>query len=56
MALSARLLEKLACPNCRGELKYNEQEEKLNCATDQLSFRVVEDIPMLNLDQAEKND
>ena len=56
MVLPSKLLEKLACPKCHGTLDYSEQEEKLTCKVDKLSFKVIEDIPLLNLDQAEKLD
>ena len=56
MTLSQRLLEKLACPVCHGRLEYNKQDEKLTCPVDKLSFKVIDEIPLLNLDQAEKID
>jgi len=56
MVLSQKLLGKLACPVCHGTLEYSEENEQLTCHRDRLSFRIVEDIPMLNLDEAEKHD
>ena len=31
MALSAKLLAKLVCPKCKGELDYRQQESALVC-------------------------
>ena len=56
MALSEKLMKKLACPVCQGELEYNPQEEKLICRNDQFRFRIVDDIPLLVQDEAEKYD
>ncbi|MDF1543738.1 MAG: Trm112 family protein [bacterium] len=54
MALSQKLLEKLVCPQCKGKLEYVESAAKINCGSCKLSFRVVDDIPVLLVDEAEK--
>jgi len=52
MALSQNLLDKLACPKCKGPLEYQEQEDRLVCHACKLAFRIVDDIPVLLLDEA----
>ncbi len=54
MALSQKLLEKLACPQCKGKLEYLESDTKLICQVCKLSYRVTDDIPVLLVDEAEK--
>lgn len=56
MPLLPNLLEKLACPVCHGKMEYDGKNDKLTCLKDKLAFRVKDDIPMLNLDEAEKLD
>jgi uncharacterized protein YbaR (Trm112 family) len=53
MALSEKLLELLVCPKCKGELEYKKEENKLNCDSCRLSFRVDDDIPVLLIEEAE---
>ena len=52
MALTDELLEKLACPKCKGELEYQKEKNRLVCGKCKLSYRVVEDIPVLLIDEA----
>lgn len=54
MALPVQLLEKLACPKCHGELDYREPENRLNCRNCRLAYRVADDIPVLEIDEAEE--
>ena len=54
MALPEKLREKLACPKCHKALKYIEAKDRLECHTCRLAFRVVDDIPVLVLDEAEE--
>ncbi|MDH3889853.1 MAG: Trm112 family protein [candidate division Zixibacteria bacterium] len=54
MALSNQLLEKLACPKCKGKLNYLEVENQLLCESCRLSYRITDDIPVLLIDEAEK--
>nr|MBN2278579.1 Trm112 family protein [candidate division Zixibacteria bacterium] len=53
MALSDRLLEIIVCPKCKGELTYKKDENRLNCQSCRLAFRVENDIPVLLIDEAE---
>ena len=54
MMLPQKLLEKLACPKCHGSLDYQPEKGQLICADCRLVFRVVDDIPVLEIDEAEK--
>ncbi len=52
-ALAQTLLEKLACPKCKGKLAYREPENYLDCHVCKLRFRIADSIPVLLLDEAE---
>lgn len=58
--LNKKLLDILVCPACKGELIYRpgnlEQGEKqaLVCKFDQLAYPIVDDIPVLLIDQAKQ--
>ena len=52
-ALPSTLLEKLACPKCKGKFEYRERENNLDCHTCKLRFRIADGMPVLLLDEAE---
>ena len=52
--LNKELLEILACPKCKGELDYDEKNEKLVCNTCRLKYSIKDDIPVMLIDEAEK--
>ena len=54
MALPSDLLSILACPACKGELIYDEAAGTLTCNACRLRYRVVDDIPVMLVDEAEK--
>ncbi len=54
MALSDQLLEKLACPKCKGKLEYLENECQLLCDNCKLAYRITDNIPVLLVEEAEK--
>ena len=54
MSLPKELLDKLACPQCHGRLAYDADTDRLNCPKCRLSYRVIDDIPVLEIDKAEK--
>ncbi len=54
MALPEELLKKLACPQCHGQLTYVAAADRLECPQCRLSYRVIDDIPVLEIDKAEK--
>ena len=45
--MDKKLLEILACPVCKGELKYDKENNELICSKDKLAFPVRDDIPVM---------
>lgn len=55
MALDQRLLEILACPNCRGDVEYLETEQTIRCLGEcGYRYPVTDGIPVMLVDEAEK--
>ena len=55
MAIDDRLLEILACPNCRGDVEYLPDESVIVCrGTCGYRYPVRDDIPVMLIDEAEK--
>jgi len=55
VSLDQRLLEILACPNCRGVVEYLEQEETIVCRGEcRYRYPVRDGIPVMLIDEAEK--
>ncbi len=52
MAISKELLEILACPKCKGDVKLNEQGTGLICDACKLLYRIKDDIPIMLIDEA----
>ena len=52
MAIAADLLAILACPRCKGALQPTDSGEALGCPRCRLAFPVVEDIPVMLLEEA----
>jgi uncharacterized protein len=50
--LNDELKELLVCPKCRGELDFREDLSAIRCLTCRLSYPIVDDIPVLLVDQA----
>jgi uncharacterized protein YbaR (Trm112 family) len=50
------LLKILACPKCKGDLEYREKEGKLICHKCKLAYPIVDDIPVMLIDEAERID
>ncbi|MGH8014361.1 MAG: Trm112 family protein [Candidatus Binataceae bacterium] len=53
MAVSRELLDILACPKCKGELRLTDQEDGLVCEACKLRYPIREDIPIMLIDEAE---
>jgi len=51
--MNRKLLEILACPECKAPLDYFPGPEQLVCRAERLVFPIKEGIPVLLLDQAE---
>ena len=54
MALSPDLLTILVCPACKGDLAYDASAQTLTCNRCRLRYRVVDDIPVMLVEEAEK--
>ncbi|MFH1612217.1 MAG: Trm112 family protein [bacterium] len=55
MPLTKELLDILACPKCKGDLKYDQKSEKIICNVCRLRFNVIDGkIPNMLIDEAEK--
>jgi uncharacterized protein YbaR (Trm112 family) len=56
MALDKDLLDILACPKCKGDVKLTESGDGLVCEACKLLYRIENDIPVMLIDEAEKLD
>ncbi len=54
MARSSELLSTLVCPACKGDLAYDEAAQTLTCGACRLRYKVVDDIPVMLVEEAEK--
>jgi len=54
MALSPDLLSILVCSACKGDLVYDAGAQTLTCPACRLRYRVVNDVPDMLVDKAEK--
>ena len=45
--LDKKLLEILACPICKGELRFDKSAQELVCAVDKLAFPVRDGVPVM---------
>ncbi len=54
MPISPDLLAILVCPVCKGDLVYDAQADTLTCNACRLRYRIVDDIPVMLADEAEK--
>ena len=50
--IEAKLLEILVCPQCKGELDYQESPEELHCQACKLAYEVKDNIPVMLIDEA----
>lgn len=54
--ISQELLDILACPKCKGEIKLTENRDGLVCESCRLLYEIREDIPIMLIDEAKKLD
>jgi len=54
MPIDKELLDILACPKCKGEVKPDKEANALVCFNCRLSYRVEDDIPVMLIDEAEE--
>jgi len=52
--IDKELLKILACPKCKGDLKYDEKNDKLICEKCRLAYPIKDGIPVLLIEEAEK--
>lgn len=52
MALSKDLLAILACPQCKGVVRYHEAVLEIRCEQCRLAYPVRDDIPVMLVDEA----
>lgn len=53
MAVKKELLDILACPKCKGDLRLNKAENGLICDACRLLYHIKDDIPVMLIDEAE---
>lgn len=51
--LSKELLDILACPKCKQDIKLSEDEKWLICAHCKLKYPIIDEIPVMLIDEAE---
>jgi len=54
MAIDQELLDILACPKCKGEVKLTDEKDGLVCDACKLKYPIKDDIPVMLIDEAEK--
>jgi len=52
MAISKDLLDVLACPKCKGEVRLTEAKDGLACSACKLIYPIRHDIPVMLIDEA----
>jgi hypothetical protein len=52
MALNEELLKILVCPKCKGEIHLNECHDGLICNACSLLYPIVDEIPVMLIDEA----
>lgn len=50
--MDSRLLDILACPLCKGPLRYDRDAKVLVCRADRLAFPIRDDIPVMLEEEA----
>lgn len=51
--MTIKIPDILACPLCKGKLRYNKKDQKLICYFDKLAFPIQNGIPIMLSEQAE---
>ncbi|BDG08151.1 Trm112 family protein [Anaeromyxobacter paludicola] len=52
MALAPELKEILACPRCKGELAFHEEQGEIHCERCRLVYPIRDDIPVMLIEEA----
>jgi uncharacterized protein YbaR (Trm112 family) len=56
MPISQELLDVLACPKCKGDLKLTDTEDGLLCEACRLLYEIRDEIPIMLIDEAKPLD
>ena len=56
MVLDKDLLDILACPKCKGDVKLTDSGDGLVCKKCKLLYEIKDDIPIMLIDEAKKLD
>ncbi len=54
MAIQQELLDILACPKCKGDIRLDESENGIICDNCKLLYQIKDGIPIMLIDEAEK--
>lgn len=54
MVISKELLDILACPNCKGDIRLNEAGDGLICDHCKLLYEIKDGIPIMLVEEAKK--
>jgi len=54
MAIKKEILEILACPKCKGDVRVSEDNRGIICDTCKLQYPIKNDIPVMLIDEARK--
>jgi uncharacterized protein YbaR (Trm112 family) len=54
MAISQELLDILACPKCKGDLRLTDKQDGLICDACHLLYPIKDDIPIMLIDEAQR--
>ncbi|MDP2992713.1 MAG: Trm112 family protein [Deltaproteobacteria bacterium] len=52
--ISKELLDILACPKCKGDVRLNEAKDGLICDRCKLLYEIKDDIPIMLIDEAKR--
>jgi len=52
--LAPELKEILACPRCKGELEFHEEQAEIRCLACRLVYRIDDGIPVMLVDEARR--
>ncbi len=56
MGIDKQLLDILACPKCKGDLKLTAKEDGLVCGACRLLYEIKDDIPIMLIEEAKRLD
>ncbi|MCB4205176.1 Trm112 family protein [Deferribacterales bacterium Es71-Z0220] len=54
MSVNKELLDILACPKCKGDVRLSKDEKYIVCDSCKLLYEIKEDIPVMLIDEAKE--